>query len=405
MAKKKTVKKTDYPEWKEKKVSLGNAIIIGFVLAVIGGVIGFNFDNIFGGLAPYFGGVKSAEVNQSALDEVYSKLKESYNGEIDANKLMEGAKKGMVQAVGDVYTEYMDAKEADSYTNGVLHGNVGAGIGVEMGLRDGYVKVLRVLPDNPALRAGIMIGDIFYKVNGEEVYTWSTSEIAEVLRGEPGTEVTVTMARDGKEIEFKMNREEINNVSEYVTYDGDTAIITVTRFDNNTGTEVQKEAAKFKEKGISKVILDLRGNGGGYVSAAQDLLSLWLDGKLMLTQKSLHSGNEKMSTASGKAILKDMKTIVLVNGSTASASEITAAALKDYGKATIVGTKTYGKGVVQKMYNLSGGGILKVTTAEWLTPNGDSINDNGVAPDVEVDMTVEDINKMRDPQMDKAKSL
>lgn len=405
MVKKKTVKKTDYPEWKEKKVSLGNAIIIGFVLAVIGGVIGFNFDSIFGGLAPYFGGVKSAEINQSALDEVYSKLKESYNGEIDANKLMEGAKKGMVQAVGDVYTEYMDAKEADNYTNGVLHGNVGAGIGVEMGLRDGYVKVLRVLPDNPALRAGIMIGDIFYKVNGEEVYTWSTSEIAEVLRGEPGTEVTVTMARDGKEIEFKMNREEINNVSEYVTYDGDTAIITVTRFDNNTGTEVQKEAAKFKEKGISKVILDLRGNGGGYVSAAQDLLSLWLDGKLMLTQKSLHSGNEKMSTASGKAILKDMKTIVLVNSSTASASEITAAALKDYGKATIVGTKTYGKGVVQKMYNLSGGGILKVTTAEWLTPNGDSINDNGVAPDVEVDMTVEDINKMRDPQMDKAKSL
>ena len=405
MVKKKTVKKTDYPEWKEKKVSLGNAIIIGFVLAVIGGVIGFNFDSIFGGLAPYFGGIKSAEVNQSALDEVYSKLKESYNGEIDANKLMEGAKKGMVQAVGDVYTEYMDAKEADNYTNGVLHGNVGAGIGVEMGLRDGYVKVLRVLPDNPALRAGIMIGDIFYKVNGEEVYTWSTSEIAEVLRGEPGTEVTVTMARDGKEIEFKMNREEINNVSEYVTYDGGTAIITVTRFDNNTGTEVQKEAAKFKEKGISKVILDLRGNGGGYVSAAQDLLSLWLDGKLMLTQKSLHSGNEKMSTASGKAILKDMKTIVLVNGSTASASEITAAALKDYGKATIVGTKTYGKGVVQKMYNLSGGGILKVTTAEWLTPNGDSINDNGVAPDVEVDMTVEDINKMRDPQMDKAKSL
>lgn len=405
MAKKKTVKKTDYPEWKEKKVSLGNAIIIGFVLAVIGGVIGFNFDSIFGGLAPYFGGVKSAEVNQSALDEVYSKLKEAYNGEIDANKLMEGAKKGMVQAVGDVYTEYMDAKEADNYTNGVLHGNVGAGIGVEMGLRDGYVKVLRVLPDNPALRAGIMIGDIFYKVNGEEVYTWSTSEIAEALRGEPGTEVTVTMARDGKEIEFKMNREEINNVSEYVTYDGNTAIITVTRFDNNTGTEIQKEAAKFKEKGISKVILDLRGNGGGYVSAAQDLLSLWLDGKLMLTQKSLHSGNEKMSTASGKAILKDMKTIVLVNGSTASASEITAAALKDYGKATIVGTKTYGKGVVQKMYNLSGGGILKVTTAEWLTPNGDSINDNGVAPDVEVDMTVEDINKMRDPQMDKAKSL
>ena len=151
--------------------------------------------------------------------------------------------------------------------------------------------------------------------------------------------------------------------------------------------------------------MDLRGNGGGYVSAAQDLLSLWIDGKLILTQKSTHFGEDKMNTASGRAILKDMKTIVLVNGSTASASEITAAALKDYGKATIVGTKTYGKGVVQKMYNLSGGGILKITIAEWLSPKGNSINNDGVTPDIEVTMTAEDINKMRDPQLDKAKSL
>lgn len=402
---KKTVKKSEYPEWKEKKVSLGNAIIIGFVLAVIGGVIGANFDNIFGGFGVYFGGAKSAEINQSELDEVYNKLAETYNGQVDSNALLEGAKKGMVQALGDVYTEYMDADEAENYTNNVLHGNLGAGVGVEMGLRDGYVKVLRVLPDNPALKAGIMIGDIIYKIDDKEVYNWSTSEIAKILRGEPNTEVKVTVVRNGKEIEFKMTREKINNVSEYINYDGETAIITVTRFDNNTGTEIQKEAAKFKEKGINKVILDLRGNGGGYVSAAQDLLSLWLDGKLMLTQKSAHFGEEKMTTSSGKAILKGMKTVVLVNGSTASASEITAAALKDHGKATIVGTKTYGKGVVQKMYNLGGGGILKVTTAEWLTPNGNSINNDGVTPDVVVDMTMDDVNKMRDPQMDKAKKL
>ena len=112
-----------------------------------------------------------------------------------------------------------------------------------------------------------------------------------------------------------------------------------------------------------------------------------------------------MKTASGKAILKDMKTVVLVNGSTASASEITAAALKEYDKATIVGTKTYGKGVVQKMYNLSGGGILKVTIAEWLTPKNNSIDGEGVSPDITIERTTEDINKMRDPQLDKAKSL
>ena len=396
--------KKDKMEWKEKRVSLGNAIIIGAVISAVGFVLGLNWNNWFGGFSTYLGGEKNLSLDQSELDEVYSKLAETYNGEINNEVLTEGAKKGMVEAVGDVYTVYMDAKESADYTD-ALHGNVGAGIGVEMGLRDGYVKVLRVLPDNPALKAGIMIGDIFYKIDGEEVYTWSSSDIAKKLKGEPGTEVVVTMARNGKEVEFKMQREEINNVSFYTKYDGKTAIITVLRFDNNTGTGIQKEVEGFKDKGIEKVILDLRGNGGGYVSAAQDLLSLWLDGEVMLIQKSAHFGEEKMSTASGKASLKDIKTIVLVNGSTASASEITAAALKEYGKAKIVGTKTYGKGVVQKMYNLSGGGMLKVTTAEWLTPKSNSINGEGVTPDVEIENTSEDINKMRDPQMDKAKAL
>lgn len=392
------------PEWKEKKVSLGNAIIIGAVLAVLGVLIGANWQNMFPGMSQYFGGVNNSR-NWSELDEVYDKLKSTYNGEINQSLLLEGAKSGMVEAVGDIYTVYMDKEESASYVNTTLHGNVGAGIGVEMGLRDGYVRVLRVLPDNPALRAGIMTGDILYKVNGEEVYTWDSDQIANVLRGEAGTEVKVTIVRDGSEMDFTMKREEINNVSVYDKYEGDTAIITVTRFDNNTGTEVQKMANGFAKKGVNKVILDLRGNGGGYVSAAQDLLSLWLDNKVILTQKSLHLGEEKTSTNSGKAILKDMKTVVLVNDSTASASEIAAAALKEYGKATIVGKTTYGKGVVQKMYDLSNGGMLKVTVAEWLTPNGNSINNIGVEPDIKVDITSEDINKMRDPQMDKAKSL
>lgn len=403
---KKTVKKKSNEEWVEKKVSLGNAIIIGAVLAALGVVVGINANNWFGGLWQFFGANKATELNQNSLDEVYNKLAESYNGEIDADKLMEGAKKGMVEALGDPYTVYMDNEEASDYVDS-LHGNVGAGIGVELGLRDGYVKVLRILPDNPALRAGMMIGDIFYKIDGEEVYKQSTSEIANKLRGEEGTEVTVTVARDGKEIDFKMKREKINNVSAYINYDGNTAVITITRFDNDTGTQVQKmvTSSEFKDKHVNKVILDLRGNGGGYVAAAQDLLSLWLDRELVLVQKSAHFGEEKTFTSGGKAALKDMKTIVLVNGSTASASEIAAAALKESGKATIVGTKTFGKGVVQKMYNLSSGSMLKVTVAEWLTPKGNSINEEGVTPDVEVNITSEDINKMRDPQLDKAKSL
>ena len=393
-------------DWNEKKTSLGNAIIISAVMLVIGIVVGINWDGIFGGFAPYLGFSKSnnSGVNWSSLDEVYEKLASTYNGEISQSKVIEGAKKGLVEALGDTYTVYMGAEEAEDFYND-LHGNVGSGIGVEMGLRDGYVRVLRTLPDNPARKAGILAGDIIYKVDGEEVYSLSTDEISKRVRGETGTEVTITVVRDGKEKSFTMTREAINNVSAYVDYDGSTAIVTVTRFDDDTGTMVQGFTKEFSDKGIKKVILDLRGNGGGYVSAAQDLLSLWLDGQTVLQTKSKHFGDSDSSSRTGRAVLKDMKTVVLVNGSTASASEIVAGALQDYDKAKIVGETTYGKGVVQQLFDLSQGSVLKVTTAEWLTPEGRSINLEGIKPDYEVGRTYEDINAMRDPQLQKAKEL
>ena len=391
-------------EWKERKVGLGGAIVVGAIIAVIGIVVGANWNSWFGGYSQYLGFKPAKIVDWSALHEVYDKVASTYNGEVDLNKMIEGAKAGMVEALGDDYTVYLNAEEsADFYDD--LHGNVGSGIGVEMGLRDGYVRILRTLPDNPAREAGILAGDIIYKVNGEEVWNLSSDEIAKRVRGDSGTEVTVTVVRDGKEKDFTMTRETINNVSEYVDYDGSTAIITVTRFDSDTGKKIQQEAAQFAGKGVKKVILDLRGNGGGYVNAAQDLLSLWIDGKKVFVQKSLHYGNTTTSAASGKAILKDMETVVLVNGSTASASEIVAGALQDYGKAKIVGEKTYGKGVVQSLFDLSGGTTLKVTTAAWYTPNDRSINGEGITPDIVVERSYEDINSMRDPQMDKAKEL
>lgn len=389
-------------EWSEKKVSLSVAIIIGAVLAVVGGVIGANWNSIINGTAFY--GLSSGGADWSSLNEVYSKLNAMYNGEVDFETLVDGAKRGMVASLGDVYTVYMDAEESEEFYDD-LHGNVGSGIGVEIGMRDGYVRVIRTLPDNPARKAGILAGDIIYKINDEEVYEMSSDEIALRMRGELGSEVKVTVLRDGKEIDFTMKRETINNVSEYVEYDGSTAIITITRFDDDTGKKVQQEAQNFASRGVDKVILDLRNNGGGYVSAASDLLSLWLDGQVVYEQKSKYSGDSKSSSSPSKAILKDMKTIVLVNGSTASASEIVAGALQDYKKATIVGEQTYGKGVVQSLVKLSGGATLKVTTADWYTPNGTSLNGTGITPDVVVERSYEDINQMRDPQLKKAKEL
>ncbi len=391
-------------EWKEKKTSFGNLIIASAVTLILGVILGVGINSWFPGASSFLGIEANSEINWASLNEVYSKLSSTYNGEISEAEVIEGAKKGLVESLGDVYTVYMDAEETSDFYDD-LHGNVGSGIGVEMGLRDGYVRVLRTLPDNPARKAGILAGDILYKVDGEEVYNLSTDEIAKKVRGETGSEVTVTVVRDGKELDFTMKRETINNVSAYVEYDGSTAIITVTRFDDDTGTMVQGFAKEFLGKGVKKVILDLRGNGGGYVSAAEDLLSLWIDNDTVLIQKSKHFGDSTNSTSSGKALLKDTKTVVLVNGSSASASEIVAGALQDYGKATIIGETTYGKGVVQQLFNLSGGTVLKVTTAEWYTPKERSINKTGITPDIEVERTYEDINAMRDPQLDKAKSL
>ena len=388
-------------EWKVRKTSVGNAIIIAAVTLVVGVLLGLGWNSL---VAPLFGIGGVADSRWVVLDEVYNKLAETYDGDIDEAALVEGAKKGLTESLGDIYTVYMDANEAKDFEDD-LHGNVGAGIGVEMGLRDGYMRVLRTLPDNPARKAGILAGDILYKVDGEEVYELSTDEISKKVRGEEGTEVEVTIVRDGVEKTFKMKREVINNVSAYVEYDGSTAIVTVTRFDNDTGTMVQGFAKEFEKKGVKKVILDLRGNGGGYVSAAQDLLSLWIDGDTILLQKSKHFGDSDMKAGNGKAILADMETVVLVNGSTASASEIVAGALQDYDKATIVGETTYGKGVVQQLYDLNGGTKLKVTTASWYTPKDRSINKTGIEPDIKVERSYEDINAMRDPQMDKAKKL
>ena len=386
---------------KTRKVNLGGAIVISAVTLVVGILIGINWNKVSSSFLPYLGFKTSTTNDWSSLDEVYGELVAKYDGNVDRAAAIEGAKKGIAASVGDVYTAYMTAEEASDF-NKSLHGDVGSGIGVVLAKRDGYIRIVRTLPDNPASNAGILSGDIIYKINGEPVYTLEADEIANKLRGASGTEVELTIVRDGEEKTFKLTRETINNVSAYLEYNGNTAIIHVTRFDTDTGTIVRDFTKEFKDKGISKVILDLRDNGGGYVSAAKDLLSLWIDSKAILIQKSSKLPDDTTYAAHGNAVLSDMKTVVLTNGSTASASEIVAGALKDYGKATIIGETTYGKGVVQQLVNLSSGTMLKVTTAHWYTPNGNTINGTGITPDKEVTRSYEDINKNRDPQLDAA---
>ncbi len=386
----------------DKKVNLTTTIIVSFITLALGFGVGVNWESISGGFNTYLGGKTTGKIDFSSLNTIYESLSANYDGTLEPAKVIEEAKRGLVNAAGDKYTYYMNPEEAKEFQKD-LNGDVGAGVGIEMGERDGLIKVLRTTPDNPARRAGILAGDVIYKADGEDISALSVDEAAKRIRGAEGTTVKLTVVRDNKELEFELTREIINNVSAYIDYKGKTAILTISRFDLDTGKLTRTLAQEAIDRGVDKIIVDLRGNGGGYVSSAKEVASLWLDGDLVVEQRST-SGlyNSKTYADRGGAILANYKTIVLVNGSTASASEIVAGALKDHKKATLIGETTYGKGSVQALEDFASGEILRVTIAKWYTPKGKNINGEGINPDKEVERTFEQINKEIDPQLEAA---
>ena len=394
-------------EWKPRKINLSTSIITSFIFLVVGFFVGSNWQFIITNFSPYIGFRKSEQANWDSLNEIYTELKSFYDGEVTEENALTGAKRGIAAALDDPYTTYLTAKEGNEFLSD-LNGEINeAGVGIELTFRNNHTVVVRTLPDNPARKAGIKPGDRIVKIGDENVDGKTTEDVAKKLRGKSGDKVKVEVLRGTDTLTFEMTREKINNVSADISYSDKTAIISVYRFAEDTGSLVRKLAEQAKAKQVDKVILDLRNNGGGYVSAAGEMLSLWLNGgdKYMI-EKSIHNDDKADYVPRGKnPIFKDTKTIVLINRSTASASEIVAGALKDYQKATIVGMTSFGKGVMQTMLNLSDGGKLKVTTAHWYTPNGSSINKTGIKPDVEIDRTVQDITEDKDPQLDKAKSL
>lgn len=394
-------------EWKPRKINLSTSIITSFIFLVVGFFVGSNWQFIITNFSPYIGFRKSEQANWDSLNEIYTELKSFYDGEVTEENALTGAKRGIAAALDDPYTTYLTAKEGNEFLSD-LNGEINeAGVGMELTFRNNHTVVVRTLPDNPARKAGIKPGDRIVKIGDENVDGKTTEDVAKKLRGKAGDKVKVEILRGADTLTFEMTREKINNVSADISYSDKTAIISVYRFAEDAGSLVRKLAEQAKAKQVDKVILDLRNNGGGYVSAAGEMLSLWLNGgdKYMI-EKSIHNDDKTDYVPRGKnPIFKDTKTIVLINRSTASASEIVAGALKDYQKATIVGMTSFGKGVMQTMLNLSDGGKLKVTTAHWYTPNGSSINKTGIKPDVEIDRTVQDITEDKDPQLDKAKSL
>lgn len=389
---------------RRRKVSQG-VFLASLVLAIIVSfAAGTRSEEIYQIAAPIFG-IKVAKqpLDTEVMKEAYRQLAANYDGDLDANKLSDGAARGMVKAVGDDYTTFLDKEEAAEF-NKSLNGEV-SGIGAEIGVRNLQPTVLRVLDDSPAKKAGLKTGDIFVAVNGTSVAGETASGVADKVTGEAGTTVKLTMRRGSESLDFSITRAQISDPSVRWSVSDDIGVLTISRFDDNTGSLARKAAKEFIDKGVKGVIIDLRNNGGGYLTAAQEVASLWLDnGKTVVTEKSRGQVTETVK-ASGNPTLKGKKTVVLVNGSSASASEIVAGALKDYQAAILVGEKTFGKGTVQKVINLSDDRILKVTVARWYTPQDRNITKEGIQPNQTVKMSSDDNNAGRDPQMARAKEL
>ena len=374
------------------------------IVAIVSFVAGARSDALFANVASVFGvRTSNKTIDLSSVQKTYQELVANYDGKLDTQKLIYGANRGLVEAAGDPHTVYMDPDETKEFDKS-LSGQIGGGIGAEIGLRNNKPTIIKPLENSPAQKAGIKAGEAIVKVNDEASSDWSVEKVVSKIRGEVGTSVKLTLLSDGKTREVSVVRQNIVSPAVESEIDGEIGILKVNRFGDDTVSLSRKYASEFVEKGIKRVILDLRNNPGGTVGAAQGLLGIWLDNQIAMTERR---GSEIVKTlrTTGMPILGNMKTVVLINGNSASASEITAGALREYGKATLVGQKSYGKGSVQIVLGLPGGSQMKVTEARWYTPKGKNIDKTGIEPDVKVDLSSDDVNNNVDPQMDKAKSL
>ena len=374
------------------------------IVAIVSFVAGARSDALFANVASVFGvRTSNKTIDLSSVQKTYQELVANYDGKLDTQKLIYGANRGLVEAAGDPHTAYMDPDETKEFDKS-LSGQIGGGIGAEIGLRNNKPTIIKPLENSPAQKAGIKAGEVIIKVNDEASSDWSVEKVVSKIRGEVGTSVKLTLLSGDQTREVSVVRQNIVSPAVESEIDGEIGILKVNRFGDDTVSLARKYASEFVEKGVKKVILDLRNNPGGTVGAAQGLLGIWLDNQIAMTERR---GSEIVKTlrTTGTPILGNMKTVVLINGNSASASEITAGALREYGKATLVGQKSYGKGSVQIVLGLPGGSQMKVTEARWYTPKGKNIDKTGIEPDVKVDLSSDDVNNNVDPQMDKAKSL
>ncbi len=341
---------------------------------------------------------------ETRLAYIRTMLEEDYLGELDDEQMLQMAIKGYVAGVGDEYTTYYTPEEMNEQYETATGNYVGIGIYMIVNYEQGTITVVEPMEGSPAIEAGLKEGDLITKVDGEEVTAENVSDMSDKIKGEEGTKVKLEVKRDDETFEVEVERKkiEVSHINSRMLEDN-IAYIQVTDFDGGAAKEFKDNYLDLKSQGATSLIIDLRDNGGGVVDEAIDMLEMICDKGSTLLIETDKKGNEKVEKSAESPII-DIPIVVLVNGNSASASEIFAGALKDYNKATIIGTKTYGKGVIQTLTKLSDGSGLKMTTDEYCTPSRNKINKIGIEPNITVELPddIEELTDENDTQLQRA---
>jgi len=350
-------------------------------------------------------GYLSKDVDFNLYWDVWNLVKDKYIDQpVLDTKLFYGSLAGIVASLGDPYSVFLDPETARKFSEEL--GGTFEGIGAEIGIKNNRLTIIAPLPGSPAEKAGLKAGDKVFAINGIDTTGIALDYAVNLIRGPKGTEVILTIGRDGIEElqEIKIVRDIIAIKSVELTMKDNLAYLKLSYFNEDTATDFNKAVQEILTKNPKGIILDLRNNPGGFLDTAIGVASEWIEDGTIVTEE-FGNKEKKDYPAVGRARLKDYKTVVITNGGSASGSEIVAGALKDYKKATIIGEKTFGKGSVQDYEELKDGSAVKITVAHWLTPSGKLIEGEGILPDLEVKLTKEDYDAGRDPQLEKAMEL
>ena len=373
------------------KFNLLDVIIIVIISIALGSIIGasiiYNKEQI---------SITNVPKELDEFVKTYNSINENYYKKVKKEELIDAAIEGMINSLDDPYSNYMDENDTETF-NETIDGEY-VGIGVTVNIKEDCLEVLEVRDESTAKDAGIKTGDKIIEIDGKSVKKKTSQEISGLIKGNTNTKVKLKVLRDDKELEFNIKRKsvEISSVeSKVIEKDSKkTGYIYINVFASNTYKQFKNNLEKLEDNKIDSLIIDVRNNPGGHLNQVTKILELFLDKKKVLYQiKTKNNVTKVHSTTSEK---RNYKIAVLINKSSASASEILASAIKESYKGTIVGITSLGKGTVQKSYELANGTSLKYTTEEWLTPKGNSINKKGIVPDEEVELSDDYYNNQTD---------